>query len=246
MPEVCLNATQIKSRMTPRKRLLLMRHGSVEYFDDKGRAYPPEDVPLTETGRQEAEAAGRALATQAIDRVITSGLVRTRMTAEIALAAAGLAPPVEHWHELGEIRGGRIGELSPAEFATGLTAAFSGPVDLATRFLGGESVGELLDRTVPAIERLLADPDWDCALLVLHGGVNRGLLSWFLTGERRFLGGLEQDPGCINVIDVGQGPADAIVRTTNFRPAQTVSAGARLSTLEHLLLDYQARLGQPR
>ena len=225
--------------MQPRRRLLLMRHGAVDYFDEQGRPFPPDDVPLTPQGEAQAKAAGQLLAGLPINRVITSGLLRTRSTAALALAAAGLERPVEHWDELREIRGGHIAALGSHQVAASFTAAFKGQVPLDTRFLGGESVGELLARTVPALERLIAAPDWDCALLVLHGGVNRGLLSWLLTGQPMFLGGLEQDPGCINVIDVGDGPSSSIVRALNLCPGNLLHAGSRLSTMERLLLQYQ-------
>ena len=37
--------------------------------------------------------------------------------------------------------------------------AFRGIVPNEKRFLGGESIGELFDRVVPAVERLVADED---------------------------------------------------------------------------------------
>ena len=78
-----------------RRRILLMRHGAVEYFDEHGRPYPPDDVPLTVPGVEQARAMGRAIAASGvrIDRAITSGLVRTRTTAEHVLNAAGATPP---------------------------------------------------------------------------------------------------------------------------------------------------------
>jgi broad specificity phosphatase PhoE len=223
-----------------RRRILLMRHGAVEYFDANGRPYPPDDVPLTRDGVRQARAMGEAIAASGvkIDRAITSGLVRTRSTAEHVLAAAGVDVPVEHRSELQEIRGGALSSIPDAELRSAFIAAFEGPVPLATRFLKGETIGELLDRTLPAIQRLLAEDDWDTVLVVLHGGVNRGILSWFLTGQRVFLGGLAQDPGCLNVIDVGPSVATSIVRVVNFCALDTLQTASRLSTMEHLLGQY--------
>jgi probable phosphoglycerate mutase len=223
-----------------RRRILLMRHGAVEYFDEHGRPYPPDDVPLTAQGVEQARAMGEAIAASGvrIDRAITSGLVRTRATAEQVLKAAGVTPPVEHRSELQEIRGGPLASIPDAELRSAFIAAFEGPVPRETRFLNGETVGELLDRTLPAIQRLLAEDDWDTVLVVLHGGVNRGLLSWFLTGQPVFLGGLAQDPGCLNVIDVGPSVATSIVRVVNFCALDTLQTASRLSTMEHLLGQY--------
>ena len=91
---------------------------------------------------------------------------------------------------------------------------------------------------LPALERLLADPDWDTLLLVAHGGVNRAILSWFLTGTRMFLGGLAQDPGCLNIIDVGPTAARSVVRVVNFCPPDPLRGDTRQSTMEELLAKY--------
>lgn len=223
-----------------RRRILLMRHGAVDYFDADGRPYPPDDVPLTPQGVRQAQAMGEAIAAAGvkIERAITSGLVRTRSTAQHVLAAAGVAPPVEHRSELQEIRGGPLADIPDAELRSAFIAAFEGPVPPETRFLNGETIRALLDRTLPSIERLLTEDDWDTVLLVLHGGVNRGILSWFLTGQPVFLGGLAQDPACLNVIDVGPTVATSIVRVVNFCALDTLQTTSRLSTMEHLLGQY--------
>lgn len=227
--------------MIERRRVLLMRHGAVDYFDAEGHPYPnPDDVPLTAAGIAQARAVGQALSAAGIriDRVVTSGLARTRRTASEVLDAAGLSPPTEHWPQLQEIRGGRLSTIPDADLRAAFLDAFAGPVPREVRFLNGETIGELLDRTLPALERLLSQTDWDTALVVAHGGVNRGLLSWFLTGEAVFLGGLAQDPGCLNVIDVGPSSATSVVRVVNFCPTDTLRTESRLSTMEHLLMQY--------
>jgi len=207
-----------------------MRHAEVRYF----QGVDPEHVVLTEDGRAQAEAAAAALRDVAFDRVVTSGLTRTVETARIV--APGHEP--EARYDLREIESGDIRELPPDEVQRMMTAAFRGVVPLDTRFLGGETIGEFLDRVLPEIDALLAEDDWDTALLVLHGAVNRAILSHALTGERTFLGGFEQAPGAINVLDVG---ADGrwIVRGVNLTPYDPVQVGApRLTTMEQLWQEY--------
>ena len=223
-----------------RRRVYLMRHGQVTYFDEAGKPYTPELVPLTEHGRCQAEAAGRVLAHAHFDRVITSGLPRTLQTAQCVLAQANHRPSIETWPEFTEIKGGRLKDIPDAELEKEFTGAFQGVVPEDMRFLRGESVGELMNRVHPALERFVADKDWDTALLVLHGGVNRAILSYALTGTRLFLGNLMQAPGCINVIDVGtRAGYDWIVRAVNHAPTDVAHAETRLTTMEELLQQYR-------
>ena len=234
----------------PRRRIFLMRHGSVTYFDATGKPRLPESVPLNEDGRAQADAAGLAFRAAEVrfDRVIVSGLPRTAETAARVLArlAPGQAPAgaPEVWPALQEIRGGRLSAIPGAELRRAFTGAFEGLVAPEQRFLGGESVGELMDRVHPALARLRADPGWDTVLLVLHGGVNCAILSWALTGQRLFLGGLAQAPGCVNALDVGDAPADWVVRCVNHNPRDALQPAARSTTMEQLFEQYR-RLREP-
>ncbi len=207
-----------------RRRLYLMRHAEVSYVDGTGRPISPEQVPLTENGRAQAVAAREALAGVELDLVVASDLPRTAETA--AIVAPG--HEVERWPELAEWRGGRLDAIPPEE----LERAFVGALrvkDEAERFLGGESLGEALDRVHPALERLLAR-EWDTALAVLHGGVNRIVISYALSGDRTYFGTFEQAPACINVLDLGDD--GWIVRTVNYIPYDPLHP-ARETTMEH-------------
>jgi probable phosphoglycerate mutase len=202
-----------------------MRHGAVSYFGADGRPLPPDDVPLNDEGRAQARAAAELLEVAVFDRIVASDLPRTVETASIVAGGRD----VERWPELREIRGGHLGEIPEEELEDAFVHAFRGVVPEESRFLGGESVGELWDRVLPALDRLLAS-DWDTALAVLHGGVNRAILSWALTGRRELLGAFEQAPGCINILDVGN---EWIVRAVNVAPLDTVHQASRLTQMEH-------------
>ena len=213
-----------------RRRLYLMRHAQVRYFQGEN----PREVQLTEIGCAQAEAAAAALIGVQFDRVITSGLPRSLETARIV--APKMLP--ERNHELREIESGDIRGLDPDVVQEMMTAAFRGTVPLDTKFLGGETVGELLDRVLPELDALLADTGWDVALLILHGGVNRAILSRAATGERTFLGGFEQSPGCINVLDVDAEGA-FVVRAVNHTPYDPAHVSdPRLTTMEQLWQEY--------
>jgi broad specificity phosphatase PhoE len=208
-----------------------MRHGQVAYFDD-GRPLQPETVPLTEQGREQAQAAAEVLAGIQFDRVITSGLLRTVETARIV--AREQEP--ESWPDLREIESGRLGDIPEDELERAFVEAWRDVVPEGDRFLGGETIGALLDRVLPAVDRLVADPEWDVVLAVLHGGVNRAILSYALTGGRAMLGNFEQAPACINVLDVGE---DWVVRAVNTTPTDLAHRGGRLRTMEELWAEFR-------
>ena len=210
-----------------------MRHGAVSYFEPDGRPVAPDDVPLPDEGREQARAARAMLDGVGLDRVIASGLPRATETATL------VAPEhaVETWPELREITGERLSSIPAAELEEAFVHAFRGVVPNEKRFLGGETIGELFERVVPAVERLVADTGWDTALVVAHGAVNRAILSYALTGQRMFLGRFEQAPGCLNVLDVGD---DWIVRAVNVAPVDLVHRATRQTTMELYWEQYRA------
>jgi broad specificity phosphatase PhoE len=209
-----------------------MRHAQVRYFE----GLDAEQVVLTEEGRRQAHTAAAALAPITFDRVVTSGLARTMETA--AIVAPGIE--AEARYELREIESGELRGVAPEAVHELMATAFRGVVPLDTRFLGGESIDALFERVLPEVDALLADPAWDVLLLVLHGGVNRAILGHALTGARVFLGGFEQSPACINVIDVAA-DGSSIVRAVNHTAYDPAHAEARrTTTMEHLWEEYTA------
>jgi probable phosphoglycerate mutase len=223
-----------------RRRLYLMRHAEVSYFGEDGRPVDPRDVSLNEEGIAQARAAAEALAGIELDRVLTSGLVRTLETAEIVARSHR----AERWPELREIQGGRLSEIPTDALEHEFVHAFRGVIPNETRFLRGESIGELFDRVLPAVERLVADSDWHTSLAVLHGGVNRAILSYAITGERMFLGHFEQAPACVNVLDLGAS-GEWIVRAVNVAAYDLLHLAHRQTTMERYWEQFQANAGNP-
>jgi broad specificity phosphatase PhoE len=215
-----------------------MRHAQVRYFQGEH----PHDVQLTPEGRIQAEAAAEALRGIRFDRVITSGLPRTLDTARAVAPDA----EIESNPALREIESGELRGVAPETVQEMMTTAFRGVVPLDTRFLGGETIGELFDRVLPELDALLADTTWDVVLLVLHGAVNRAILGRALTGGRTFLGAFEQAPACINVLDV-DADASFVVRAVAYTPYDPIGAATpRQTTMEQLWQEYlDARPGNP-
>jgi broad specificity phosphatase PhoE len=219
-----------------RRRLYLMRHAEVSYFGDDVTPVDPSEVPLNEEGVAQAKAVAEAMRGIVFDRVVTSGLPRTLET------AAWVAPlvPAESWPELCEIQGGRLSEIPVDALEHEFVHAFRGVIPNESRFLRGESIGELFDRVLPALERLVAEDRWDTALAILHGGVNRAILSYALTGERMFLGHFEQAPACVNVLDLGEG-GEWIVRAVNVAPYDLLHLSHRSTTMERYWDEYRSK-----
>lgn len=223
-----------------------MRHGEVAYFPDPDHPVDPLDVVLTATGTEQARAAGAALADVVFDRVVTSGLPRTIRTAELVVAELSTPPrtAIAHDHDLQELHAGDLDLISDDDLEEAFLGAWRGRATRDVRFLGGETVGELVDRVGAAIDRLLGDTDWDTILLVAHGGVNRAILSAALNGPGSFFGQLEQSPGCINIIDVEPG---YVLRAVNHLPYDPLhSCGERITTLEDMLQQCRRARAQSR
>jgi broad specificity phosphatase PhoE len=219
-----------------RRRLYLMRHAEVSYFGADGVPVDPREVPLNAEGIEQATAAARVLAGIELNRVITSGMPRTLQTAAIVSPV----PAPESWPELRELQGGRLSDIPPDALQHEFVHAFRGVVPNEARFLRGESIGELFDRVLQALERLVADDSWHTALAVLHGGVNRAILSYALTGERTFLGHFEQAPACVNVLDLGD-DGEWIVRAVNVAAYDVLHLSHRSTTMERYWEQYDGR-----
>jgi len=75
-----------------RRRIYLMRHAEVAYFDGDGRPVRTADVTLTPAGREQARAAAAVFEGVRFDRVVTSGLARTLETARLVASRRRTSP----------------------------------------------------------------------------------------------------------------------------------------------------------
>lgn len=103
-------------------RLILIRHGETVWNHD-GRFTTRSDVPLSDTGFAQAEAAAAELAGTPIDRIYSSPLERARITAETVAAWQPHAPTVCVDQRLTEIDAGPFEGLTVAEIHAGPLAA---------------------------------------------------------------------------------------------------------------------------
>lgn len=236
---------------TGRRRIYLLRHGHVDYFSAEVRETRNTDnVPLTPLGREQATAAGAALAHVRFDKALCSGLPRTRETAEHVLAGNAEAAHLElaFDRDLVEIKGGHglPRAKSREELAARMTFEFDQAAQLGARMMGGDVFAEVQARSVRAIKTLLATPDWHTALVVAHEGVNRLILSWMTGNGLSGVQAFEQDLACINVLDFDMVPAEgggvgteiqrAIIKSVNLTPYNYCKHGMNLTSLEAIFV----------
>lgn len=144
----------------------LLRHGQTEHTPER-RFSGRNDLPLSRTGRAEAEAAGERAAELGIEVVVTSPLRRTRETAEIVAARLGL--PVELDDDLVELDFGDLEGLTADEArARHPLAVRRFMADVTVAAPGGESIADVGRRVARARQRVLERHAGRTVLVVSH------------------------------------------------------------------------------
>ncbi|MEM9668293.1 MAG: histidine phosphatase family protein [Pseudomonadota bacterium] len=229
---------------TGRRRIYLMRHGFVDYTSrEVVETMDPSRARLTERGREEAKAAGTALAEVTFDLAIHSGLPRTVETMDIVLTEHPEAIPLEEETRFEELRSGQYINFQSAEqLAAIMTFQVEQAGEPGATFLkGGEKFADAMLRIEDGLIDLLARPNWASALVVAHEMVNRLIMAWALKAPLGAAAGFEQDTGCINIIDfdltpTANGPGAqierAVIKAVNLTPANYLKNGMNLRSLE--------------
>jgi hypothetical protein len=148
------------TKLPKRRRIYLMRHGDVTYFDATGRAIDPETVPLNAVAAKRPARPGTRVR-RAADSLRPGDRQR--------LAAHASKPPSACWpkrvsrsNSRSSRRGRKFAAASwatfrPSRYRAAFLSVFDGVVPESTRFLGGETIGELFDRVLPAVATLRDD-----------------------------------------------------------------------------------------
>jgi probable phosphoglycerate mutase len=192
---------------------LLLRHGQTPLSVER-RFAGRGDIPLTETGRRQAEAAAARLGARGgIDVIVSSPLRRARRTAEAVAEATGAALVVDD--DLVEADFGEWEGLSFAEASAKSpdeVAAWLGNADAAPP--GGESFAAAARRVLRALDRLLgAYPD-RTLVLVSHVTPIKTLLCRALLAPPAALFRIHLDVASLCEVDwFADGPA--LVRSVN-------------------------------
>ena len=160
--------------------LVLVRHGESQW-NLENRFTGWVDVPLTETGRQEAARAGELLRDIRFDRAYTSVLQRAIETLDIILRAIGQTDlPIEKSEALNERHYGNLQGLNKAETAEQFGAEqvhiWRRSYDVAPP--GGESLKDTAARTLPYYEGVIAPRvrAGENVLVAAHGNSLRSIV----------------------------------------------------------------------
>ncbi len=181
-------------------RLFLIRHGQVVNHHER-RYNGHYDVDITEHGVEQMTRLRDTLKGEPFAALYSSDLQRTVKGATIIGGALGLEPASVS--ELRELALGRWEGLTRDEavkkFPEEAHFTFA---DLATsKVEGGESLIDLSARVMPAIDDIIKGNFGTSVCIVAHGGVNRVVLSDAMGLNLGNFFRIEQDYGCLNIID---------------------------------------------
>ncbi len=146
-----------------------VRHGQTDWNFQK-RIQGATDVPLNDTGREQARETGQALADRRWDGIVASPLSRARETAEIIASIVGLGSP-EIVPELAERSYGEVEGLNAEE----IRARFPDPLGDVP---GRERRSAVVRRVLPALDALAEEHPDESLIVVSHGGVIGSLVRY--------------------------------------------------------------------
>lgn len=148
--------------------LLLIRHGQTEW-NLLGKYTGQSDIPLNETGRQEARQLARKLQENPPEVVVSSDLIRAQETAVIVAAPFDL--PVHIDSDLREINQGVWeGMYFPdikAKYAAEFAQREANPLEVAPP--EGETVGQVRERVLTAVNKIAQTYPGKRVAVVAHG-----------------------------------------------------------------------------
>ncbi len=192
--------------------MLLLRHGQTALSVDK-RFSGIGDPELTELGREQADAAGRRLATAGVEVIVSSPLQRARATADAVSRATGLEVQVEQGlreTDFGDWEGYTFAEVHarwPTEMAAWLASTAVAPPS-------GESFDATATRVRKARDRVLASCGGKTVVVVSHVTPIKTLLRMALDAPPSALYRMHLDLACLSEIAWwSDGPA--VVRSLN-------------------------------
>jgi broad specificity phosphatase PhoE len=215
------------------RRIYLMRHGETLYQSEVSEGAIGNGA-LTERGSEQIAAAALLFRGVSIDRVYASPMARAQETARIIAQEKGLdvllSPDLR---EISPDEAGTAGKSIADIFREVQRFFKESDTSWDEPYLGGETFRQVQERGVRFLTSVLSQDDWQTLLVVAHGGMNNALLAYAtgVTGRRLF--NIEQDFGCINIIDFIHGKP--FLRLANFTLYDQLKVKLRSHSLDVIL-----------
>lgn len=181
-------------------KIYLVRHGQTKWNKDlifRGR----KDIPLNETGNREAEAIAHTLKNKNIDAIYTSPLKRSVQTGEPTEKIFGIKSiPIQEFIDInyGEWEGLTFSEVQN-KYREQYALWENKPEKV--RFPGGETLEETRERSFKGFKNIIKNNPDKSILIIPHRVINKILLCGILGIDNSYFWRIQQDTGCINVIE---------------------------------------------
>jgi len=185
-------------------RFFLVRHGQTEW-NRQERFRGQADMPLNETGREQARRVAERLVGMSIAAIYSSRLQRATQTAQPLAEALHL--PIQTLEGLLDIDYGTWEGLSPEEVAERDPERYRQwlTTPQTVTFPDGEGLADVRHRAMTAIHSLAEQHVGQAIVLVSHKIVNKVILCAVLGLTNEAIWRIEQETGAINVFDAQDG-----------------------------------------
>ena len=154
-----------------------IRHGQTDW-NVAGRWQGKADIPLNATGKQQAAAIAKRLASHPIRAVYSSDSLRAAETAQAIASAHHLE--IHYDVALQERDVGIFEGLTRQDISEQYPESFEQLQRGQFHAIGGETSAEVQARAVPIFERIVADHPDESIVIVSHGGTIATLLAHLL------------------------------------------------------------------
>ena len=189
-----------------RKRLYLFRHGEVDYMSSGKVVDDPDQVNLTENGRQQAINLDENTKEFTIERIVCSGLPRTIQTGEHVAKRRGIK--IESFPSLKEYQWDP--KLLMKTDITKFGYLFED--SKAKEMIGGtEDADEFYNRVTVTLEKIIKE-EFSQIAAFLHGAVNAAIMCWVNDVDISFASKYDQDHAALNIIDIDVSSKGEIIR----------------------------------
>jgi broad specificity phosphatase PhoE len=181
-------------------RIILVRHGQTPWNKDK-IFRGSRDIPLNETGREEARLAGEWLKGTKIDAAYCSPLSRARDTGEAIARHHGVK--VLDLPGLSDLCYGDWEGLPLTEVKVKYADLYRQweTAPHTVRFPNGETLDEVKARGMAAVEEVLRRHPDQAVLLAAHRAVNKVLIAAFIGLDNSHFWRIGQDTTAVNRFD---------------------------------------------